>query len=142
MGNVIPALLISFYLLGYFSDFRVAFVAVLCNSFLQIFAVYYSYLRHDFFYAIQFSVYLVFWLSKCSLPFLTSLGFEYPITVYFGDIGIILVVTLLTLLSVTQPLTSFVYNVLLSIVSVLSMDLIADDIQKYTFSVSSGKCEF
>ena len=138
MGNVIPSLLMCFFLLGYFSDFRVAFVAVLCNSFFQIFAVYYSYLRHDFFYAIQFSVYLVFWLSKCTLPFLTSLRFEYPFSVYFGDIGIILVLTLLTLFSLIQPSTLFAYNVLLSIVSVLSMDLIVDDIKKYTFSVSSG----
>ncbi|KAK3090557.1 hypothetical protein FSP39_012668 [Pinctada imbricata] len=138
MGNILPSLVISFYLFGYITDFRVAFASVLCNSILQMFGIYYAYLRQDFLYAVHFSVYLVFWLCKSALYFFTVIGYTAPSHAYFGSLGFCVVVLLITIASLKQNFVTFLYNCVFLVISILSLDFIELDVLKYTFGISSA----
>lgn len=142
IGTIVPAVLLSFYHLGYFTDFRVAMPAVTCGIFCQIFASYYSFLRNDPFNAFQFVVYFIFWTSKTFSPLLRVTNTIIETTEndleYFGFLGIFLVVLFLTLTSMTQNLIVFIYNIVLLLTVVLSIEHIPIFVSNYTFGVLAG----
>jgi succinate-acetate transporter protein len=137
MGNVIPASVICFLGLGYFQDMTIPIIAVGCNSLLHILASYYSFLRGDFFNSIQFTVYFIFWTSKCSFFYILPVDEISSIDSYYGSWGTILALAFITVCSSTQPMVVLVYNGLLTLTAILSVEHIPISVQSYTFGVSA-----
>jgi len=140
IGNVIPASVLCFYHLGYFADFRPAMGSLLCSALCHIMASYYAFLRHDYFHAVQFITYFVFWMSRATSAFLVS--FDIAVTenvnYFFGSWGIVILILAISIMSVTQNLVVFLYNVMLTITAVLSLEHIPSHTHHYTFGIASA----
>lgn len=140
MGNVIPASVICFLGLGYFQNMTIPIIAVGCNSLLHIMASYYSFLRGDFFSSIQFMAHFIFWTSKSSFLYILPVDQISSTDSYYGTWGTVLALAFITVCSSTQPIVVLVYNGLLTLTAVLSVEHIPISVQSYTFGVSAILC--
>ena len=88
-----------------FQDFRPAFAMFIFSVFCHVLASFYAFLRHDFFHAVQFAVYFVFWMSRGLLQLLMSLdGFGNEALVqrinFYGQWAIVILLMVVTLSSI------------------------------------------
>ncbi|XP_033737263.1 uncharacterized protein LOC117325261 [Pecten maximus] len=140
-ANIVPALVLSFYSLGYFTDFRPAMGALMCSSLCHIVSSYYAFLRQDYFHSVQFITYFIFWISRGVGAFLVTFdisGDTDSMTGYYGLWGMVLVLVALLVVSTTQSVVVFLYNLLLTIIAILSVEHIPGSARNYTFGVSSA----
>lgn len=105
LGNVVPATVLIFHHLGYFQDFRPAMAMFISTLFCHILASYYAFLRHDFFHAVQFVVYFVFWMSRGILQLLLTMdGFGQDALTqrvnYYGQWSVVILLMIVTLSSI------------------------------------------
>ena len=75
------------------------------SVFCHVLASFYAFLRHDFFHAVQFAVYFVFWMSRGLLQLFMSLdGFEDQALVqrinFYGQWAIVILLMVVTLSSI------------------------------------------
>lgn len=137
LGNIIPASVVCFVGFGYLEDMTGPVIAVSCGSLLNIMASYYSFLRGDLFNSVQFIAHSIFWTSKTLLYFLvTHSDLSIKVT-FYGSWGVVLVLLFITVCSSTQTLAVFMYNCLLTLTSVLSVEHIPETTRNYTFGVSA-----
>ena len=140
IGSIIPAVILCFYHFGYISDFRLAMPAILCGFLCHILASYYSFLRKDSFHTFQFIIYLTFWTTRAVTPFLQAIsvdGLRGDSVSYFGSLGLVIIMLLLTIISASQHLVLFLYNIVMSVTVILSMENIPITVRDYTFGVTS-----
>ncbi|XP_067677967.1 uncharacterized protein [Haliotis asinina] len=141
MGNVVPAATLVFHHLGYFADFRAAMPMFVYCFYCHLLASYYAFLRHDFFHAVEFSIYFLFWLSRGAIQLLISLNFPGIDDVrvnFFGQWGLIAIALFLLLLSAVRSKVVFMYNFLFLCVVVLSVDHIPHPAHNFSFGVSGA----
>lgn len=141
LGNVVPATVLAFYHLGFFTDFRPAVAMFVFSAVCQVLASFYSFLRHDFYHAITFIIYAVFWNSRAVLQFLVSSNFPDIMDSrvnFYGQwtmVGLILVVVFV---SATINRVVFLYNLMFAVMAILSIDHIPVVAHDYTFGVSAA----
>lgn len=138
MGNIIPATVLAFHHLGYFQDFRPAMSMFISSVFCHILASYYAFLRHDYFHAVQFIIYFIFWMSKASVELLISTevpGVDDLRINFFGLWGVILIMFVLLACSMCQNKVVYTYNVMFTIMVILSLEHIPRDVSNFTFGV-------
>ena len=75
------------------------------SVFCHVLASFYAFLRHDFFHAVQFAVYFVFWMSRGLLQLFMSLdGFGDEALVqrinFYGQWAIVILLMIVTLSSI------------------------------------------
>lgn len=137
LGNIIPASVVCFVGFGYLEDMTGPVIAVSCGSLLNIMASYYSFLRGDLFNSVQFIAHSIFWTSKTLFYFLvTDSDLSIKVT-FYGSWGVVLVLLFITVCSSTQTLAVFMYNCLLTLTSILSVEHISETTRNYTFGVSA-----
>lgn len=138
MGSIIPVSVVCFHGLGYVDDMTVPILAVSCGALLQIIASYYSFLRGDLLYSVQFLTHFLFWTSKSLVyQFSGSADSFSSYANFYGSWGLVLVLAFFTICSSTQSIAVFLYNCLLTVTSILSMEHIPLSIQNYTFGLSA-----
>ncbi|XP_062578487.1 uncharacterized protein LOC134240411 [Saccostrea cucullata] len=137
MGSILPATVVCFLGLGYFENMEVPIIGIVCGSLLQLLASYYSFLRGDFFNSVQFMFHFIFWTSKSCFFYLLSSNQMTSTVDYYGSWGAVLALVFITVCSSTQPIVVFIYNCLLTLTSVLSVEHIPQSIQYYTFGISA-----
>lgn len=141
IANIVPAATLAFHSLGYFDDFRPAMAALMCSSLCHVVSSYYAFLRRDYFHCVQFISYFVFWISRGLGEFLVNFDLQADVdslTNYYGSWGIVLVLLGVLLVSTTQSVVVFLYNLLLTVVAILSVESIPGSVRNYTFGVSSA----
>ncbi|XP_050402019.1 uncharacterized protein LOC126818590 [Patella vulgata] len=139
IGNVVPAAVLVFHHLGYFSDFRPAMPMFVFGIFCHILGSFYAFLRHDLFHSVQFVIYFVFWTTRAMIQLFVTL--DYPTNdriVYFGQWGMVGMLIILMVVSTCQSKVVFLYNFLFTIMSVLSVEQIPVAVHNYTFGVSAA----
>jgi hypothetical protein len=86
-------------------DFRPAMAMFVFSLFCHVLASFYAFLRHDFFHAVQFAVYFVFWMSRGVLQLLVTLdGFNGDTFVtqrvnFFGQWSVVILLLVITFCS-------------------------------------------
>ncbi|OWF46191.1 uncharacterized protein LOC110456034 [Mizuhopecten yessoensis] len=141
IANIVPAAVLCFHSLGYFTDFRPAMGAFMCSSLCHIVSSYYAFLRRDHFHSVQFIVYFIFWISRGVGAFLVTFdlgGDTTSVTNYYGSWGMVLVLVAILVVSTTQSVVVFLYNLLLTLIAILSVEHIPGSVRNYTFGVSSA----
>ena len=140
-GNVVPAAVLLFHHLGYFQDFRAAMPMFIYSIVCHLLGSYYSFLRHDFFHAMEFVIYFIFWMSRGLIQLLITLqfpGIENLRINFFGQWGLIALLIFLTIVSMVRNKVVFLYNLLFVIVAILSVDHIPHAVHNFTFGVSAA----
>lgn len=138
LGNVVPATVLAFHHLGYFTDFRPAASMLLFSLLCHMLASFYAFLRHDFFHSVQFICYLMLWLSKGITQTLISLEFHGIIEArinFYGQWGLFLVYSALLVGSMCQAKVVFLYNLLFLVMLLLSVAHIPINVYNFTFGI-------
>ncbi|GAB1605690.1 uncharacterized protein LOC115219664 [Argonauta hians] len=138
IGNVVPATVFAFYHLGFFTDFRPALPMLLSSLFCHICASYYSFLRQDFFNAVLYIIYSVFWTSKGITELLVSMNFagiEALRINFYGQWALLIVMLILLVCSMCQTKVLYLYNLLFTLTIILSLDHIPRHVYNFTFGV-------
>lgn len=141
IGNIVPSVLLCFYHFGYFSDFRPASAALTCSFLCHIVASYYAFLRNDFFHSVQFISYFLFFVSRGSGSFLSTLGYSTSgsgLESFYGSWGIIIILSFILFSSLCQNVIVFVYNLLMVLMAFLSLEHIPEVARTYTFGITSA----
>ncbi|KAH9523556.1 hypothetical protein Btru_040337 [Bulinus truncatus] len=141
LGNVVPAAVFAFHHLGFFADFRPAIVMFIFAALCQILASFYSFLRHDFFHAITFIIYATFWNSRAILQFLLSMNLPNILTSrvnFFGQWTLIALIIVMTIISSSHNRVVFLYNIMFTIMAILSIDHIPIAAHNFTFGVTAA----
>lgn len=139
IGNVVPAVVMAFHHLGYFYDFRPASPMFLNNLFCHVCASYYAFLRRDLFNGTQFIIYTIFWVSKAlsellitlNLPNINRLSIN-----FYGQWAILVIMFILLVCSMCQSKMIFLYNMLFTLMVILSLDHIPRTVYNFTFGIS------
>ncbi|XP_014769501.2 uncharacterized protein LOC106868648 [Octopus bimaculoides] len=138
IGNVVPATVFAFYHFGFFTDFRPAIPMFLNSLFCHLCASYYSFLRQDFFNAILYIIYTVFWTSKGITELLITMdfaGIETLRTNFYGQWALLVIMLILLVCSMCQTKILYLYNLLFTLLIVLSLDHIPIPVYNFTFGV-------
>lgn len=141
LGNVVPAVVLLFHHLGYFQDFRAAMAMFVFSLFCHVLASFYAFLRHDFFHAVQFAVYFIFWMSRGVLQLLVTLdGFNGATFLaqrvnFYGQWSVVILLLIVALCSLILARVVFLYNLFFVIVAILSVDHIPVFAHNFTFGV-------
>ncbi|GFO03330.1 yrdc domain-containing protein, mitochondrial [Plakobranchus ocellatus] len=141
LGNVIPATVLAFYHLGFFSDFRPAVAMFVFSAVCQVLASFYSFLRHDFYHAIVFIIYAVFWNSRAVLQFLISSNFSEIMDSrvnFYGQWTLVALLLVTALLSASVNRVVFIFNVMFVVMAILSIDHIPVNVHDFTFGIASA----
>ncbi|XP_069127556.1 uncharacterized protein [Argopecten irradians] len=139
IANIVPALMFSFHSLGFFTDFRPAMGILMCSSLCHILSSYYAFLRQDYFHSIQFISYFIFWISRGVGAFLSTLDVSMDTDLdYFGSWGMVLILFAILVVSTTQSVVVFLYNLTMTVIAILSVEHIPGSVRNYTFGVSSA----
>ncbi|XP_076441113.1 uncharacterized protein LOC143280362 [Babylonia areolata] len=142
LGNVVPATVLIFHHLGYFQDFRLAFPTFLFSLLCHVLASFYAFLRHDFFHALQFSVYFLFWTSRGLLQLLLSLDGLAGLALinrvnFFGQWAVVALLIVITFSSLIFSRVVFFYNLYFVLVAILSVDHIPEWAHHFTLGISA-----
>ncbi|RUS82592.1 hypothetical protein EGW08_009666 [Elysia chlorotica] len=138
LGNVVPAVVMAFYHLGFFSDFRPAIAMFVFSAVCQVLASFYSFLRHDFYHATTFIIYAVYWNSRAVLQFLVSSNFPEIMDSrvnFYGQWTLICLILVVVFVSATVNRVVFLYNLMFAVMAILSIDHIPVVAHGYTFGV-------
>ena len=138
IGNVVPAVVMAFHHLGYFSDFRPAIPMFLNSLLCHVCASYYAFLRHDFFNGTQFIIYTIFWTSKAINELLITLNLpniENLRINFYGQWALLVVMFILLVCSMCQSKVIYLYNMLFTLMVILSLDHIPRPVYNFTFGV-------
>ncbi|KAK6990839.1 YrdC domain-containing protein mitochondrial [Biomphalaria glabrata] len=141
LGNVVPAAVFAFHHLGFFQDFRPAIAMFIFTALCQILASFYSFLRHDFFHAITFIVYSTFWNSRAILQFLISMNLPGILGArvnFYGQWTLIALIIVMTIVSSSHNRVVFLYNIIFTIMAILSIDHIPIPVHNFTFGVTAA----
>ncbi|KAK7489509.1 hypothetical protein BaRGS_00019308 [Batillaria attramentaria] len=143
LGNVVPATVLIFHHLGYFQDFRPAMAMFVFSLFCHVLASFYAFLRHDFFHAVQFAVYFVFWMSRGVLQlFMTMDGFGNAALIqrvnFYGQWAVVILLMIVTLSSIIFARVVFFYNLYFVVVAIMSVDHIPVFAHNFTFGVPAA----
>uniref|UniRef100_A0A2C9JHT9 Threonylcarbamoyl-AMP synthase n=1 Tax=Biomphalaria glabrata TaxID=6526 RepID=A0A2C9JHT9_BIOGL len=141
LGNVVPAAVFAFHHLGFFQDFRPAIAMFIFTALCQILASFYSFLRHDFFHAITFIVYSTFWNSRAILQFLISMNLPGILGArvnFYGQWTLIALIIVMTIVSSSHNRVVFLYNIMFTIMAILSVDHIPIPVHNFTFGVTAA----
>lgn len=136
LGNLIPAVVLAFHHLGYIQDFRPAAILFLSSILCHVMASFYAFLRHDFFHSVEFIIYFVFWITKGARQVMFSYGYFIGDPSFYGQWGMVLISIALLVVSASQNKVVFLYNLLFSIITILSLGHIPPEIYNYTFGVT------
>ncbi|XP_059143895.1 uncharacterized protein LOC131931204 isoform X2 [Physella acuta] len=141
LGNVVPAAVLAFHHLGFFTDFRPAIAMFVFTALCQILASFYSFLRHDFFHALTFVIYATFWNTRAILQFLISMNipdiFDARVN-FYGQWTLIALIIVMTLVSASHNRVVFIYNLAFLVMSILSMDHIPVAAHNFTFGIPAA----
>ncbi|CAL1546488.1 unnamed protein product [Lymnaea stagnalis] len=141
LGNVVPAAVMAFHHLGFFTDFRPAIAMFIFTTLCQVLGSFYSFLRHDFFHAITFIIYAMFWNSRAILQFLISMNFPGIMDSrinFFGQWTLIGLLIVMTIISASHNRVVFLYNIMFVIMAILSVDHIPVGVHNFTFGVTAA----
>ncbi|CAG5129650.1 unnamed protein product [Candidula unifasciata] len=141
LGNVVPAAVLAFHHLGFFTDFRPAIAMFVFSAFMQVLGSFYSFLRHDFFHAISFVLYTTFWHCRAILQFLISMNIPHILDSrvnFYGQWTLIGLLIVLALISISHNRVVFLYNVMFVVMATLSVDHIPVSAHNFTFGVTAA----
>ncbi|BFY99298.1 hypothetical protein BsWGS_02338 [Bradybaena similaris] len=141
LGNVVPAAVLAFHHLGFFTDFRPAIAMFVFSAFMQVLGSFYSFLRHDFFHSISFVLYSTFWHCRAILQFLISMNIPHILDSrvnFYGQWTLIGLLIVLAIISLSHNRVVFLYNVMFVIMAILSVDHIPVSAHNFTFGVTAA----